>query len=936
MDLSVHRHTPTLIASDPRGLPLRTVAYYRQVTQDVAEARITHQQYDLAGRLITQRDPRLFAQWQKQRATPASQTTHHNLSGRVLYRDNSDAGWRLHLQSDTGQVLASWDGRGSHSRIDYDPLLRPVALFEQAEGGPERCREQLHYASATTEDQAHNRCGRLVRHDDSAGSLFTASYALSGQPVRQNRRFLAEPVPPGWPSAILEDESCFTTWKYDALGAMVLQTDAVGNRQSWRRDVAGQPAEHSLTLPGQAPRPLLFNHIHDAEGRLISCAAGNGVVFCSDYDHASGYLLQLLSRKANGNLLQDLRYHYDPLGHVLGIDDNTQPIRFFRNQRVEVSNLYAYDTLYQLISATGREAAICAPGLSARDPHHLINYRQNYQYDSSGNLQHLNHSGEQPWSRRLATACHSNRSLPEYNGQLPGEDELKAGFDANGNMRELQPGQPLNWDLRNQLQRINSVKRQNGNHDSEEYVYDAGGQRARKISRRQMARVEQVAEVRYLPGLEIRQSRAGSRDEVLHVVCAGNVRLLHWEQGQPDEIAADQLRISLTDQLGSSVLELDGEAVVLSHEGYYPYGGTAWWAPRSDVEGRYKTMRHAGKEKDASGLYYYGFRYYAPWLSRWINPDPAGDFDGLNLYCMLHNEPLSQTDSYGLASDKHEARELVKEHYRLHIAPGILARKERDKERALTAVAKVAGAQSAGPVLDAIESRIRSSYLTLNINASKLAGLKGGSVVNRWDNPKLSGNYVITRNQAENELFNYRYSSVAPVARHAVLWDAKGFRPQFRPIYGAIDLNSGVVPGPSEAVDVKVGGAPDYGDTALVLSEAQKEFLTLTGQDSLVIVGYRESGKISGAEQASDLLGSFDNLFPVVAYMDNWTLKNLSQATSSDNLVPQAPYIEWQSHGALKWSKFDHITASPDSSAADAAQRFAKKHHLTFRSAVFK
>ncbi|RMN48970.1 putative insecticidal toxin complex, partial [Pseudomonas syringae pv. apii] len=86
----------------------------------------------------------------------------------------------------------------------------------------------------------------------------------------------------------------------------------------------------------------------------------------------------------------------------------------------------------------------------------------------------------------------------------------------------------------------------------------------------------------------------------------------------------DQVRYSLGDHLGSSTLELDQQGGLISQESYYPFGGTAWWAARSAVEAKYKTVRYSGKERDASGLYYYGFRYYAPWLQRWINPDPAG------------------------------------------------------------------------------------------------------------------------------------------------------------------------------------------------------------------------------------------------------------------------------------------------------------------------
>ncbi|WP_414879670.1 RHS repeat-associated core domain-containing protein, partial [Pseudomonas sp. IT-P100] len=49
-------------------------------------------------------------------------------------------------------------------------------------------------------------------------------------------------------------------------------------------------------------------------------------------------------------------------------------------------------------------------------------------------------------------------------------------------------------------------------------------------------------------------------------------------------------------------------------------------------------------------LYYYGYRYYAPWLQRWICPDPAGDMDGLNRYAMVRNNPVNFYDWQGTLS----------------------------------------------------------------------------------------------------------------------------------------------------------------------------------------------------------------------------------------------------------------------------------------------
>jgi RHS repeat-associated protein len=50
---------------------------------------------------------------------------------------------------------------------------------------------------------------------------------------------------------------------------------------------------------------------------------------------------------------------------------------------------------------------------------------------------------------------------------------------------------------------------------------------------------------------------------------------------------------------------------------------------KDKTQAQQKRYRYTDKEKDdSSSLCYYGARYLAPWLTRWISPDSAGAVDG--------------------------------------------------------------------------------------------------------------------------------------------------------------------------------------------------------------------------------------------------------------------------------------------------------------------
>jgi insecticidal toxin complex protein TccC len=261
----------------------------------------------------------------------------------------------------------------------------------------------------------------------------------------------------------------------------------------------------------------------------------------------------------------------------------------------------------------------------------------------------------------------SNRGVRWTPGEPePVFDEL---FDPHGNQRSVQPGQPLQWNVRDELEKVTLISRENARSDAEHYRYSQG---VRVFKRHETfaANAEHFHQVRYLPGLEIRTRDNG---EELHVITLGNARCLHWAKNKPDEIDVDQLRYSLEDHLGSCVMELDQQGDLTSQEGYYPFGETAWMAARHEVEVRYRFIRYSGKEMDVSGLYYYGSRYYAPWLQRWVSADPAGDVDGLNLYGFVGNNPMSYIDTGGTTRTPSQLKDVIAEESKFlaHIPGGM-------------------------------------------------------------------------------------------------------------------------------------------------------------------------------------------------------------------------------------------------------------------------
>jgi RHS repeat-associated protein len=465
--------------------------------------------------------------------------------------------------------------------------------------------------------------------------------------------------------------------------------------------------------PAAPPSQVGVSNIdYDAKGQRQRIDYKSGVSTSYTHDELTFRLTHLVTRRNAGTFpdddpqppvaewpgkqLQNLHYTYDPAGNITHIQDDAQQAVYFLNQRVEPSNDYNYDALYRLIQASGREhlgqggapmphsyndagrtgiLSANPPGrFAANDVAAMSTYTERYVYDAVGNFLQMQHERTNAavagWTRRYSYGDASLTEPTKFSNRLStttvgGQSDEVYAHDAHGNMLRMPQLAEMQWDYKDQLrltrrQRVNADDLDGNDHHGERtfYVYDAAGQRIRKVCEKALGLTEERI---YLGGFEIFRRHGGAiganaptlERETLHVM-DDKQRIALVETRTLDtagnDLAPRQLiRYQFGNHLGSASLELDEQAQIISYEEYAPYGCSTYQAVRSLTEAA-KRYRHTGKERDEeSGLYYYGARYYSSWTGRWTAVDPLL---GMNRYLFVLASPCVDVDIGGLASNR--------------------------------------------------------------------------------------------------------------------------------------------------------------------------------------------------------------------------------------------------------------------------------------------
>jgi len=672
-------NTPEIKVLDNLGFVIRDIQYKAQDEQLVA-----YEANDIQGRTVTSIDPRLY------QSNTVSDTDCFNFKYRYamgqkdpIYIDSIDAGIEKHLSNIYGKQLLSLSARNYCQLINYDRLQRQTELKVKKLLGVKiidsfttfNVVEQFFYedhlleqGKTKTQLQDSNLWGALYQLNDLSGTVINSQYSLQGEVLHTSRQMVEDyKNAADWNQQVaLEDDIYSSLLTYNAIKQLITETTPDASTVTNNYNQAGQLKSVALTFKDGTHQQIIKQIEYDANGQRTLLHYGNGIKTQFQYEAST---LHLLSIK---NSQQDLQYSYDPVGNITRLRDNTYATVFHNNQQVTPLSDYRFDALYRLTAASGRQH----PGLNAgtlkqadfiqlagaNESSSLEHYNECYTYDDSGNLIEKKHNAaSNTWAKQTPVELNCNH-LQDLN------------YDASGNLRKVITDSTLqlSFNCCENLIKANIVQRQGSADDCEYYLYDSHEQRTRKVSELMVnnGKLNQIEDKIYFGNYEVKRNKTIDTNETIKItlqrqtlkVMAGDtcIAIVHsWDidnnQKESQNLNARKIRYQLDNHLGSVALELDDQAQLISYEEYFPYGGTALRAGKNLIEVALKEYRYSGKERDnCTGFYYYGRRYYAPGLGRWLNPDPAHRVDGMNLYAFVGGNPITFSDDKGLAKTNYQ------------------------------------------------------------------------------------------------------------------------------------------------------------------------------------------------------------------------------------------------------------------------------------------
>jgi RHS repeat-associated protein len=209
-------------------------------------------------------------------------------------------------------------------------------------------------------------------------------------------------------------------------------------------------------------------------------------------------------------------------------------------------------------------------------------------------------------------------------------------YDNNGNLIDYGINN-YTYDYEN---RLVEVTRKSDNEILAQYKYDALGRRTEKNS----------------GGLTVSYFYDGDR-VIEESINSGQVAVYVYGQGVDEIVMAENtsgLYFYHMDNADNVILVTNAAGDSIESYRYDAYGSFVAQTGSGEIEGESSIGNHytfSSRRWDSeTGLYYYRARYYSPVMGRFIQRDPSGYSDSLNLYEYARSNTLRFIDPYGLWS----------------------------------------------------------------------------------------------------------------------------------------------------------------------------------------------------------------------------------------------------------------------------------------------
>lgn len=506
---------------------------------------------------------------------------------------------------------------------------------------------------------AYDAGGQLVKQVDALGRALTFEYDGAGNRVRKvdalGQATQARYDPAGNLVALVNALGRTTKYDYDAAGRLVRTTDPLGQSVSVTWDAASRPAEVITARGGR------IGLSYTADGALKTRSANGAPVAAFEYDAAGN-----LSRVQDTTGSQS--FAYGPQGQLSAIRyaDGTQLAFAYdaaRNlSRVTYPNgvqaSMSYDQRNRLTRVAWQGDAIdltLSPTGEVLRETRSNGVASAYTYAPHGELQELVHQrGAQILARQVLTR-NANGDITAENStgpvtpvlreaqvatvyneadQIDSRGQERYSYDADGNLVSISGGKwQASYDLENRL-----IEATRGNRQSS-YRYNGLGQRVQAIT-----------------GGSARNYHYDLQGRLWYETDAQG-RLIRGYVYAGEKLVASfgpdgQTAFYHYNHQGSTLALTDSRGETVAAYAYTPFGEVTARAPQGfenpfTFVGAYGVMDEAAFAGE--GLFTMQHRMYDATTGRFLQKDPLGAFEELNLYQYAGNNPLNAIDPWGLS-----------------------------------------------------------------------------------------------------------------------------------------------------------------------------------------------------------------------------------------------------------------------------------------------